>query len=104
MLVRPSTVTEAGRQMALRTFTDRDGIPWNAWHVIPMGSGVGYQERYRAGWVCFERVGGGDRCRCPLADMPAAWEDLPDDRLDLVRRASAQAGTGTMPRIDELNT
>jgi hypothetical protein len=88
--------------MALRTFTDRDGNLWNAWQVVPNGSSASYPNRYRAGWVCFERVGGGGRCRLPIAEMPAAWDALPDERLDLIRRAAdAASQTGSMTRVPE---
>lgn len=87
--------------MALRTFTDRDGLAWNAWHVLPGGTGVGYAERYRDGWVCFERVGGGGRCRIPIDQMPPAWDSLPDHRLDLMRRvaeaSTANTATARLP-------
>lgn len=88
--------------MALRTFTDRDGEVWNVWNVVPNGGMNGYQERYREGWVCFERVGGGGRCRLPSSEVPPGWESLPDDRLDLIRRvASASATTGSMQRVPD---
>ena len=70
----------------------RDRSEWNAWNVIPNGFGAGYQERFRDGWICFERVNGGGRCRLPLRDVPAGWEALPDDRLDLLRRGGAEGG------------
>ena len=86
--------------MTLRTFNDRDGVTWNVWLVVPNGGGAGYPERYRDGWVCFERLGGGQRCRIPLAEMPANWESLTDDRLDLLRRvAETSSSTGSMARV-----
>src|SRR4051812_26090672 len=100
MVGSPFARREAGAAMALRTFTDRDDELWNAWHVIPNGNSAGYHERYREGWVCFERVNGGGRCRLPLSEMPPGWESLPDDRLDLIRRvASASSGTGSIPKV-----
>ncbi len=81
--------------MALRTFTDPDGNAWNAWHVRPGGPGVGYAERYRDGWVCFERVGGGGRCRIPLDEMPPGWESLSEHRLDLLRRVAEASSANT---------
>jgi hypothetical protein len=72
--------------MALRTFKDPNGQEWNAWHVWPEGGGVGVNERYRDGWVCFEPVGGGSRCRIPIGELPSGWENLPDERLGLLRR------------------
>lgn len=92
--------------MALRTFTDRDGLRWNAWHVFPTGLGGGssYPSRFREGWVCFERVDGGGRCRLPISDMPEDWESLPDERLSLLRKvAEASPATGVVeaqPRRD----
>jgi len=85
--------------MALRTFSDKDGVRWNAWHVIPSGLGGGssYPSRFRDGWVCFERLTGGGRCRLPLSEIPDDWESLPDERLDLLRKiAESNPATGTV--------
>jgi hypothetical protein len=79
--------------MALRVFADRDGNQWNAWLVQPGPSGNNFQERFRDGWVCFERVGGGGRCRLPIDQVPRDWETLPDDRLELLRRVADQSTT-----------
>ncbi len=79
--------------MSLRTFTDRDGERWNAWNVVPGGTSGGYQERYQEGWVCFERVPGGGRCRLSFKDLPPRWESLPEERLDLLRRVAEQPNT-----------
>ena len=88
--------------MSLRMFTDRHGGRWNAWNVVPGGTSGGYQERYRDGWVCFEKVGGGGRCRLPLKDMPPGWESLPEDRLDLLRRVAEQpSNTGPLAKYSE---
>jgi len=84
--------------MALRVFTDRDGIEWNVWLVQPGASGNNFQERFRDGWVCFERVGGGGRCRLPLDQMPPAWDALPDSRLDLLRRVADESTTVRLPK------
>lgn len=87
--------------MALRTFTDQDGQKWNAWQVHPSGAGVGFAERYRDGWVCFELVGGGSRCRIPLDQLPS-WETLPDSRLALARRlADATSSTTASARLPD---
>lgn len=81
--------------MSLRTFTDQDGQAWNVWRVQPGGSGVGYAERYRDGWVCFERIDGVGRCRIPLDQMPADWDALSDHRLDLLRRVAEASSANT---------
>ena len=79
--------------MALRTYTDRDGTEWRVWTVKPIGAGVSMLEAsYRGGWLCFERLDGTDRRRLPLDEVPPAWEALPEDRLDLLRRVAESAG------------
>jgi hypothetical protein len=77
--------------LPLREFTDSDGVKWQVWSVDPsLGDHMGVRVDLRAGWLCFERVGGGDRCRLALADAPPAWEQLPADALDRLRRATAE--------------
>ena len=75
--------------MALRVFTDHDGFEWHVWNVDPSSAQKGVRIDLREGWLCFERVGGGDRCRLALADVPPAWEQLPADALDGLRRVAA---------------
>src|SRR3954471_4268258 len=94
----PTPCDSLETMMALRTFTDRNGTDWNVWLVQPGASGNNFQERFREGWVCFERVGGGGRCRLPLSEMSPAWESLPDDRLDLLRRVADEQSTTRLPR------
>jgi hypothetical protein len=78
--------------MALRVYTDRAGEEWRVWLVMPASAGVPMlDESFRDGWLCFERVDGADRRRLSMADVPAVWEALPDDRLDLLRRMAAPA-------------
>ena len=79
--------------MAIRSYIDRDGQEWNAWAVTPAPGSIAYQERFRDGWVCFERAGGSTRCRLPFSEVPTGWESLPDDRLDLLRRVAETAST-----------
>jgi hypothetical protein len=75
--------------LTLRVFTDRDGSEWQVWNVDPSSGHMGVRKDLREGWLCFERVGGGDRCRLALAEAPPAWEQLPADALDRLRRAAA---------------
>lgn len=78
--------------MALRVYTDRAGDEWRVWPVMPATVGVPMRdESYRAGWLCFERIDGSDRRRLSMAEVPAAWEALPDPRLDLLCRLAAPA-------------
>jgi hypothetical protein len=74
--------------MALRVFADRDGQEWNAWRVRPTTGSQSLHERFREGWICFETVNGTGRCRLPLDEVPPGWDQLPDDRLDLLRRVA----------------
>jgi hypothetical protein len=78
--------------MALRTYTDPDGVEWRVWRVTPDSisfSTLG--EAYRDGWLCFERVDGADRRRLSMAQAPTDWDDLTDDRLDALRRSADPA-------------
>lgn len=90
--------------MALRIFRDQDGLPWNAWLVQPGTSGSNLQQRFRDGWVCFERVDGSGRCRLPLGEMPSGWEELPDLKLDLLRRVAEESSTTRLPKHEGANT
>lgn len=75
--------------MALRTFADRQGDEWRVWSVTPtITAAITLDEAFRGGWLCFERMEGGERCRLTLTEAPAGWEALPDDRLDLLRRVA----------------
>ena len=87
--------------MALRKFTDRSGCVWNVWNVQPTVSELSLEESLRQGWLCFQRLEGGERFRLPLSDAPAAWEELPTERLDLLRRvARLSPTTGPMRRVE----
>ena len=90
--------------MALRVFADRDGIQWNVWLVQPGASGNNFQERFRNGWVCFERVDGSGRCRLPLDEMPEDWATLADGKLDLLRRVADESTTTRLPKHAVFNT
>ena len=86
--------------MALRRFTDRSGCVWNVWNVQPATLAHGVQEPLREGWLCFQRAEGGERYRLPLSDAPPGWEELPPERLDLLRRvALLSPTTGPMRQV-----
>lgn len=75
--------------MALREFTDGEGVEWRVWLVTPTSSGSqALAESYRAGWLCFERADGSGRRRLSLADVPAAWDALADDHLERLRQTA----------------
>ena len=85
--------------MALRRYSDRTGRDWNVWNVQPPAADL-VQEPLREGWLCFQCSDGGDRYRLPMSEVPPAWEELPAERLDLLRRVAALSPTtGPMRRV-----
>ena len=74
--------------MALRTFADRNGCAWNVWNVRPSLAQPVIDDSLKAGWLCFQRQDGGERFRLRMSDVPPAWEQLGDERLDLLRRVA----------------
>jgi hypothetical protein len=68
--------------MALRTFVASDGRTWTAWLV--QASGIASVPGAPTEWLAFQNEDGSERRR--LLEIPEGWENLPDDRLDLVRR------------------
>jgi len=73
--------------MAVREFSDKNGVLWRVWQTRP--SRDIYLGKYREGWLTFECDG--ERRR--LAPVPAAWEDLPVTRLELMCRAAETTET-----------
>jgi len=72
----------------MRRFVGRNGESWSVWSVLPHASGVGVPASLRRGWLCFAPEDGAARFRLPMDDAPSAWESLPDDRLELLRRVA----------------
>ncbi|HEY2026269.1 MAG TPA: hypothetical protein VGG78_04640 [Gemmatimonadaceae bacterium] len=77
--------------MPLRVFQDHDGQEWRVWFVMPAGSAGMLGESFRDGWLCFERMNGRNRRRLAIADVPPAWDELPDEGLDALRQAAEPA-------------
>jgi hypothetical protein len=78
--------------MALRSYTDREGSEWRVWRVVPDEiSFTTLVESYRDGWLCFERTDGSERRRLSMTQVPLEWEDLSDERLDMLRRMGEPA-------------
>ena len=70
--------------MALREFTDADGIRWKAWDVTadqihPKTRAEDYMHDLVDGWLVFERTDGEEKRR--LCPYPATWEESSDDEL-----------------------
>jgi len=76
--------------VALRIFADRDGRQWRVWLVRPSAGGRAVRPSFQDGWLCFERLDGSCRCRLSVKSAPDDWDNLPDDRLDVLRE---MAGT-----------
>jgi hypothetical protein len=88
--------------MPLRTFMDRDGADWRVWSVTPEPhAALTLDEEFRAGWLCFERMDGAERRRLALTEVPAAWEALTDERLDLLRRVAVLSAPSLLEQADE---
>jgi hypothetical protein len=70
--------------MALREFTDGDGVRWKAWDVTadqihPKTKAEDYMHDLADGWLVFERGDGEEKRR--LCPYPPAWEDSSDSEL-----------------------
>lgn len=87
--------------MTLRHFIDRNGEGWRVWSVVPHASGAAVvPPALRRGWLCFAPERGEQRLRLPLEEVPTAWDALPDERLDLLRRVAALAPSGEREGFD----
>jgi hypothetical protein len=69
-------------RMALRSFVSRDGTTWTAWEV--RAESPTNIPGTPAEWIAFQSADGIERRR--LLEVPEGWDQLPDDRLDLLRR------------------
>ncbi len=68
--------------MGLREFRDSDGVMWQVWTVTAdvldkRTAAEDYMRDWQDGWLCFEHSGARKR----LAQFPADWETLGDDKL-----------------------
>src|SRR5688500_3614004 len=71
--------------MGLREFKDSDGVLWQVWTVTAdvldkRTAAEDYMRDWQDGWLCFEHSG----ARRRLAQFPADWETLADDKLQLL--------------------
>lgn len=72
--------------MAMREFIDGEGRTWQVFKVEPSIRGGLLSEEFRDGWLAFVLLDGTERCRLSIHDAPSTWQELPDERLDLLRR------------------
>jgi hypothetical protein len=68
--------------MALRTFLSRDGSTWSVWRIESSSAAV--VPGTPSEWLCFQDADSTERRR--LFEYPENWAELPDDRLDLLRK------------------
>lgn len=76
--------------MALREYTDGDGVAWRVWDVQPRYGGgptgapgrAGFTPGLEQGWVCFECATEKRR----LTPIPPDWDACSEARLDAYRR------------------
>jgi hypothetical protein len=68
--------------MALRTFLSRDGSSWSVWHIESGSAAV--VPGTPTQWLCFQDAESTERRR--LFEYPENWDELPDERLDLLRK------------------
>ncbi|MFI5256121.1 MAG: hypothetical protein ACHQRK_02600 [Gemmatimonadales bacterium] len=77
--------------MAVREFTDSEGVEWRVWavtpmHLHPVTRGEDYMMGLQDGWLVFESRTGKRRLEAPY---PAAWTEYGIAKLEeLCRRAS----------------
>ena len=73
--------------MAIRTFRASDGTRWTVW-LVRSGS-MGSVPGTPAEWLAFQNDEGTERRR--LMEIPPDWAELPDERMDLLRRIAEPA-------------
>jgi hypothetical protein len=83
--------------MASREFEDAAGMAWRVWNTVPV-SGAVINPGFEKGWLTFESEMGSLR---RLAPVPAGWEELSTERLELLLRNSTEVPrhTGPMHRL-----
>jgi hypothetical protein len=90
----------------MRTFAASDGSKWTAWDVQsatpPPIPGM------PTAWLAFQNEDATERRR--LFDFPEHWDELPDERLELLRRMAVPARVwsrlsppGGVERIEDIS-
>ena len=67
--------------VAIRIFTDSQGVEWRVWSTVPSNAGSVAPD-LRDGWLSFDS--GLQRRR--MGPIPTGWEAAPDERLELFCR------------------
>lgn len=79
--------------MSLKPFLASDGRVWSVWRV--QSGSAGQMAGMPGEWLAFQSEDGTERRR--LFEIPDQWEDLPDDRLDLLRRMAEPSRSAERP-------
>lgn len=90
--------------MTLRTFRASDGTNWTIWLVDTTVRAVAGSPKT---WLAFQNEEGTERRR--LFEIPEGWEELDDDRIDLLRKVAEPVKTwtrlsppGGVEKVDEV--
>lgn len=78
--------------MPVREFVDHQGRAWRVWSTVPSVPSA-ITAGYEQGWLTFQA---GDELR-RYAPIPAGWEQLSDERLDVLCRVAESAATRLTP-------
>ena len=70
--------------MALREFSDDQGLRWRAWDILPgqlhpSTRSEDYMQGFEDGWIAFESEDGSQRAR--LSPVPRGWEQGTEEEL-----------------------
>jgi hypothetical protein len=72
------------RTVPSREFTDETGVLWRVWTTFPSNP-KSVATELRDGWLCFDS--GEERRR--IGPIPRDWEQMTDERLQLVLRLAS---------------
>ncbi|MGH7618994.1 MAG: hypothetical protein ACREPM_17375 [Gemmatimonadaceae bacterium] len=70
--------------MAIRVFTDSQGVEWRVWSTVP-SSAASVSPELSDGWLSFDS--GVQRRR--VGPIPPGWESASDERLELICRVAS---------------
>jgi hypothetical protein len=78
----------ANRGVAIRVFTDSQGVEWRVWSTVPSNAGSVAPD-LRDGWLSFDS--GSQRRR--IGPIPTGWENISVERLELLCRVAVPTRT-----------
>lgn len=83
--------------MALREFTDKNGVAWRVWDITPDTAHPAtrledYLQGFLDGWLVFEAVQGKEKRR--LYPLPARWHDAEEHELESLLHGASPVSAG----------